>query len=403
MLSVSLLEVAVVLVGASLALYTPMMALFWRAIVSRRHRAASAPNARPDPAWRVSILKPLAGSDDELAANLESFARIDHPSFEILFGVADPEDPAFPVARRFLARHPHVAGRVIVTNPRAAVNPKVAQLIDLERASTGQVCIISDSNVRVSPTYVTSLVRELQDPGVGLVTSLFAGTGEQTLGAALENLQICASTAPGIASVAAVTGQPLTVGKSMALRRSDLERLGGFAAVGHVLAEDFVLGRMFRKAGFRARLSFDIVENRNTACSVVRTLERHTRWAKMRRSLFPLGFAIEPLLSPVVVTTVGLLVAPSRTTAAMLAGAALLQTLCAFVSAALLRRQWFAWWYVPLEVIRSYVAIFCWFRAWASRRIAWRGHPFLLQWGSAIVSLSAQEPGPSSGRAGLAA
>src|SRR5580658_1034644 len=178
MLSVSLLEVAVVLVGASLALYTPMMALFWRAIVSRRHRAASAPNARPDPAWRVSILKPLAGSDDELAANLESFARIEHPSFEILFGVADPEDPAFPVARRFLARHPHVAGRVIVTNPRAAVNPKVAQLIDLERASSGQVCIISDSNVRVSPTYVTSLVTELEDPRVGLVTSLFAGTGE---------------------------------------------------------------------------------------------------------------------------------------------------------------------------------------------------------------------------------
>lgn len=402
MLSVSLLEVAVVLACASLALYAPMMALFWRAIIKHRGAAAQAVSTPPSESWRVSILKPLSGCDDELAGNLESFARIDHPSFEILFGVADPEDPAFQVARRFLARHPHVDGRVIVTNPLAAVNPKVAQLIDLERASSGQVCIISDSNVRVSPTYINSLVTELQDPRVGLVTSLFAGTGEQTLGAALENLQICASTAPGIASVDAATGQPLTVGKSMALRRSDLERLGGFAAVGHVLAEDFVLGRMFRKAGLKARLSFDIVENRNTSCSVVRTLERHTRWAKMRRSLFPLGFAIEPLLSPVIVTTLGLLLAPSRTTAAMLAGAAFLQTLCAFISAALLRREWFAWWYVPLEIIRSYVAIFCWLRAWASRRIAWRGHPFVLQRGSAIVSL-AQEPGPSSGRAGFAA
>ena len=74
-----------------------------------------------------------------------------------------------------------------------------------------------------------------------------------------------------------------------------------------------------------------------------------------------------------------------------------------FVSTALLRRRSFAWWYVPLEVIRSYVAIFCWLRAWASRRIAWRGHPFVLQRGSAIVSLSTEETERSSDRAGFAA
>jgi|HubBroStandDraft_1064217.scaffolds.fasta_scaffold07679_5 ceramide glucosyltransferase len=400
MLSVTLLVVAVVLAGASLALYAPMMALFWSALIQRRGRPQPQAAAGT---CRVSILKPLAGCDDDLAANLESFARIEHPSFEILFGVADADDPAFPLARRFLARHPHVEGRLLVTNPQAAINPKVAQLIDLERAATGQVCVISDSNVRVSPSYLNSLLAEFEDPGVGLVTSLIAGTGEQTLGAALENLQICASTAPGIAAVDAVTGQPLTVGKSMAVRRADLERIGGFASVGHVLAEDYVLGQRVRKAGLKARLSFDLVENRNTQCSVFRTLERHTRWAKMRRSLSPPVFALEPLLSPVVVTTLGLLIAPSRTTALLLAVAAFVQTFCAFVSAALLRRQWFAWWYVPLEVVRSYVAIFCWLRAWASRRIAWRGHPFVLQRGSAIVSLSAREPDPSSGRAGFAA
>jgi ceramide glucosyltransferase len=400
MLSVILSAVAVVLAGASVALYAPMMAFFWGALI--KHRRRSQPRRLAE-TCRVSILKPLAGCDDDLAANLESFARIVHPAFEILLGVADADDPAFPVARRFLARHPHVDGRVIVTNPRSATNPKVAQLIDLERVATGQVCVISDSNVRVSPTYIDSLLAELEDPRVGLVTSLFTGTGEQTLGAALENLQICASTAPGIAAVDAVTGQPFTVGKSMALRRTDLERLGGFAAVAHVLAEDYVLGQLVRKAGLKARLSFDLVENRNTQCSVVRTLERHTRWAKMRRSLFPLGFAIEPLLSPVVVTTFGVLIAPSRMTALLLAAAAIVQTFCAFISAALLRRYWFAWWYVPLEVIRSYVGIFCWLRAWGSRRIAWRGHPFVLQRGSAIVPLSAREPDRSSGRAGFAA
>src|SRR5580698_3112807 len=177
MLSVTLMAVAVMLACASLALYAPMMGLFWAAIVKRRVRPHLQPPAATS---RVSILKPLAGCDDALAADLESFARIEHPSFEMLFGVADPDDPAFPVARRFLSRHPNVDGRVIVAIPRAATNPKVAQLIDLERAATGQVCVISDSNVRVSPTYVTSLTAELEDPRVGLVTSLFSGTGEET-------------------------------------------------------------------------------------------------------------------------------------------------------------------------------------------------------------------------------
>src|SRR5580658_4436434 len=102
MLSVSLLEVAVVLAAASLALYGPMMGLFWGAIVKRRKQAAGARPGQPS-ALRVSILKPLAGCDDDLAANLESFARIEYTSFGALLGVADAGDPAFAVARHFLA------------------------------------------------------------------------------------------------------------------------------------------------------------------------------------------------------------------------------------------------------------------------------------------------------------
>jgi len=65
--------------------------------------AAKRQNPTAPRAPRVSILKPLAGSDDELEDNLESFARIDYPSYEILFGVADLRDPAFAVAHAIRA------------------------------------------------------------------------------------------------------------------------------------------------------------------------------------------------------------------------------------------------------------------------------------------------------------
>ena len=100
---------------------------------------------------RVSILKPLAGADDDLEENLASFAALDYPDYEVLFGVASAGDAAIPAARRFIAAHPERA-RLVFTDPTNAVNPKVAQLLDLEREATGEVLVVSDSNVRVERT-----------------------------------------------------------------------------------------------------------------------------------------------------------------------------------------------------------------------------------------------------------
>jgi ceramide glucosyltransferase len=71
--------------SASLALYatlTTSFALGWSKQSVRT----------PDRCPRVTVFKPVAGIDDDLRANLESFARIDYPSFELLIGVADPDD-----------------------------------------------------------------------------------------------------------------------------------------------------------------------------------------------------------------------------------------------------------------------------------------------------------------------
>jgi ceramide glucosyltransferase len=399
--SVSLVHIAIAMTATSLGLYGAMMAVFLRAMLRRRQGRSQAIDRAP----RVTIFKPLAGHDDELEANLESFARIDYPAFEVLLGVASPSDPAYSVACRFAARHAHeghLEVRVVITDPDAAINPKVAQLVGLERVATGDVYVISDSNVRVRPGYLWSLVAELADERVGMVTSLFAGAGEQTLGAALENLQLCAATVPGYVAMNAVSARPLTVGKSMAVRRRDLARLGGFRPVGNVLAEDYALGRLFLDNGFLVRTSLDTVENRNVACTVMRTIERHTRWSKLRRALFPAGFFVEPLLTPIVVASFAAMLAPGTLTFGILGTTCLLQTTVAFVAVRVLRGRGLAWWYAPLEIARAYVTLFCWFRAAASLRIDWRGHAFTLTRGSVIVRVEPPSGRPA-GRAGLAA
>jgi ceramide glucosyltransferase len=365
--------------AASAAIYLTMVAGFLRAMARRPARLG--PTNRP----RVSILKPLAGADDELAENLATFAELDYPDYEVLLGVASMEDPAFRVARRFVEEHGPERARLFVTNPDEATNPKVAQLLALERAATGSIVVVSDSNVRVTAGYLGPLVAELSRPGVAVVSSVIAGTGEQTLGAALENLQLGALVAPGVVSSLYWTGRAITVGKSMAMWRDLLHRIGGFARVAKLLSEDHMLGRAFAEAGFEVSVSLDPVENRNVACSLGRTIERHTRWAKLRRSISLVGFIFEPSLYPVVVATAACLMSPSRLLCLSFLACVVLQTAGTLVMTRILRGNLPRWYWLPLEVVRSYLLLLCWLRACFSRRVSWRGHDFELARDSEIV------------------
>ncbi len=112
-----------VLVPTALSLWVYLLVQAAFALGMRRGRRPPAP-AAPQP--RVSILKPLAGADDELRANLASFAGLDYPWYELLLGVASTADPAYPVARAFIETSPAVKARVVVTGAIEASNPKAA-------------------------------------------------------------------------------------------------------------------------------------------------------------------------------------------------------------------------------------------------------------------------------------
>jgi ceramide glucosyltransferase len=336
-------------IAASVGLYLTMVGGFATTMWLR----PSLPTPTRTP--RVSILKPLAGTDDELADNLASLADLDYPDYEILIGVASADDAAFTVARRFVAQVGPGKARLFMTDPSEATNPKVAQLLTLERMATGEILLISDSNVRATRDYLGPLVAELSRPGVAIASSVVAGTGEQTLGAALENLQLGAIIAPSVVAAARIARRPITVGKSMAIWRAPLEEIGGLARVANLLSEDHMLGRAFAQAGYRVGVSLTPVANRNVNCSLKRTVERHTRWAKLRRAIAPVAFWFEPLLSPVVTATFACLVLPGKVACLAFLGTILLQTACAFLSMRILRGQSLRWYWAPLELVRAYV------------------------------------------------
>jgi ceramide glucosyltransferase len=248
---------------------------------------------------RVSVLKPVCGVDDELEANLESFAAIRGVSYEVIVSIADPRDPALPIVEGVMARNRHVRWKLVIGGDAALEhgNRKIARLIAAMPHATGDVILISDSNVRVQPDDLLRTIAAFDDPRTGCVSNLFTGSGAQSFGASIESLHLLSFVVTG-AVIAAAAKVPCVVGKSMAIRRDVLRSIGGFEAFANVLAEDQAIGLAVRNAGFDVVLSPVVVRNVVVNRTIKRALDRQIRWNKIRYSFSSALYSTELLVNP---------------------------------------------------------------------------------------------------------
>lgn len=370
----SLVTAWTLLCGASLAL-TALAYVSAHAVLGR-----DPPRRGPRPP--ISILKPVRGLDDGLYDNLVALARQDYPAFEILVGAEDPDDPALLIAAQVRRDFPGVSIRLVAGGAPIGHNPKVNNLAQLLPLARHPHVLISDSNVRPAPHYLTALAGELADPRVGLVHNVIVGAGEQTTGALLENLHLASFVCASVCAASVLTDQPLVIGKSMLMHRDDLERAGGLAAVKDLLAEDYQLARRIQASGRVVRLSPFRLTTINTEWDLPRFLGRHLRWAQMRRRQQLGWYLTEPLGQPLVLLMILLaislwrpdVVVFGRSPAALaVLGIALKLT----ADAALwhrLRREVMPLRALLLAPLKDLLIFGLWCVGLFRRRVEWRGH-----------------------------
>jgi ceramide glucosyltransferase len=145
----------------------------------------------------------------------------------------------------------------------------------------------------VDADYLARVTAPLSDPTVGLVTCLYRAEGE-TFAARMEALGIATEFAPS-ALVARLAGvDEFAMGSTMAFRRTDLDRIGGFRSIADFLADDYQLGQRIHALGLKCVLSDAIVTTHMTG--TWGDVWRHqVRWARTIRVSKPWGYVGLPL------------------------------------------------------------------------------------------------------------
>ena len=296
-----LMKIAIlVLLGMSgmvLCLFTAFTVAF------RRGGKASRTEAREYPL--VSLLKPVKNIDDDMAANLESFYRLDYPAYEVLFAVDDFKDPCLALLRDLQARHPRIRTTIVATGHPPFENPKIHKLARLESKSRGGLLWTTDSNVRVAPDALRRLVDEHLDHDAKVVFSPIRGSSSRTFGSLMENSSLNFFTSGSIIASWFLGRQAIIVGKSILIERAALETFGGFGYFKDYLAEDYLLGEAFTKSGFRVSTNCTWVTNVSQRATLRSFFKRMSRWAKLRYNLRRPVYLAEILLNPIVIATAG--------------------------------------------------------------------------------------------------
>src|SRR6266567_5126866 len=179
--------------------------------------------------------------------------------YEIILGDSSPDDPAIASARQLQQEFPSHAIRLVVSPDKLGANLKVSNLEQMLSSARYEHLLVNDSDIRVERDYLRRVIAPLEDEHVGMVTCLYRGVAASTFGSQLESLGISTDFCPGVLVARLLEGGVhFGLGSTLAIRKDELERIGGFRSIVDYLADDYELGRRIAGLGLQVVLS-DVV------------------------------------------------------------------------------------------------------------------------------------------------
>jgi ceramide glucosyltransferase len=323
----------------------------------------------------VTVLKPIAGLEPGLYENLKSFCDQTYDeTFEVVFCLRGGDDPASSVVERLAAEFP-TNTRVAFGENAAMKNPKIANLAKPGADPRGEIVVVADSDVRVGRNYLSALAASFATERAGAATCLYSGIPNAALTSRLGAMQIEDGFIPSVLVALLLGKLRFCLGATMAVRRSVLEAIGGFAALGGDLADDHALGERVAARGRLVELSRDVVQTEVPETTLRALWWHELRWARTNLALAPAGYAFSFLMYALPLALIYLAVTRDLAWGLPLLAAVLALRLALHYLArtALCVTHGDDAWLIP---VRDFLSLGVWAASFFGRRVRWRDRTY---------------------------
>ena len=370
-----------VILGALAALSSSLA--LWQWLVARKfplHKKIAAENFAP----AISILKPLKGCDATTRESLQSWLKQNYAGqLEILFGVADENDPVNAIIRTLLAENPAASARLVVCENLVGANAKVAKLSQLEKLALHDLILVCDADVRVPEDFLANFVAPLRDEKIALVNCFYRLANPTTAAMHWETIAVNADFWSQVLQSAALKPLDFALGAAILVRRNALAEIGGFAALAACLADDYQLGNRVAKNGGSIALCPVVVECWDAPTGWRQVWNHQLRWARTIRVCQPLPYFFSILSNASLWPLLWLPVSIFATKNFCAPLAAILFLLVRILVAQSLQRRFTperklispAW----LVLLKDVLGAAIWLNAFAGNTVEWRGRKLKLR------------------------
>jgi len=367
----------------------------WRAATSRFDSILTQPHD-PAAAFRppVTVLKPLCGKEPRLYECLRSFCEQDYPDMQIVFGVGDSGDGAIAVVEQLIAEFSGRDLTLVINGGTHGSNLKVGNLINMARLAKHDIIVVSDSDTLVARDCLAQIVTPFAEAATGAVTCLYKAAPAAGLASKLGALFINDWFLSSAVVDARMRDVAYCFGPLSAVRRGALDAIGGFAALGSQLADDFMMGRLIAAAGYKVRLSH-VVPSTVVAENFRSLFWHELRWARTVKAVKPGEHFLSAVMEPLPLLAALLLPYPQLGGWAILGTVIMLRVALHYLLHARFRFDYPACpWLLPF---RECLCFAVWAASFLGSNIRWRHRRFAIGSGGELIPLPMPVPSAATG------
>ncbi len=356
---------------------------------ARFFRQSKTAVRKPDYTPPVSNLKPIRGSDPEAYENFASLCRQDYPDYELLFCVSSRSDPVVPIIERLARDFPQCRIRIIFGSGRSGSNDKVAKLARLVSEARNEVLVINDSDVRVTPDYLRTVVAPLADPKVGAVTCFYTSIGDTTLSDKLQTVGMMSDFFASVVVAWLLDGIKFALGTTIATTRTHLAQFGGYESLENRPADDLLVGRLIAEQGYTVKLLPYTVSTVPDFASFGELFHKRLRWMVVMRHMRPWGHLGMVFTHSLAWCCAAILAHPTAgVTVGYLGAYAGLRVIMTWLLGIRGLKQSTLWKRMPLIPLWDAMAFLLWIVSFSQTSIRWRGGDYHIRNGKLVAAVA---------------